>query len=211
MKTSGFIANAVLGYTTPGRVIEYDNGKSAMQLGGPSSAALAGQASLGAPFALRGLAPQVAAPSIQLLANRSLSLQTRAGELTRVDIFDGLTGLTQQGNRVAAGIRSGDLGLNALGDDLFERAFRLKGGTGQTPQAFAYGEQIFVRRNAQNILSEVVHEGTHGLDYLRGFNGSVLQLENRSFFFARQFQRAGGGSVEFDTINQMQQFIRDRY
>jgi hypothetical protein len=101
--------------------------------------------------------------------------------------------------------------LNALGDNLFEKAWRLKGGTGDAPQAFAYGEQLFVRRNASNILSEIVHEGTHGLDYLRRFNGTVHQLEKRAFFYERQFQLAGGGSVEFSTLGEMLRFILSAY
>jgi hypothetical protein len=146
-----------------------------------------------------------------LLANRSAALQSRGGGVTRTQILDELTGLTRQGDEIASAIRSGDLELSVLGDELFAKAWRLKGGKGGAPQAFAYGEQLFVRGNSKNILSEVVHEGTHGLDYLRGFNGTVHQLEKRAYYFERQFQLAGGGDVEFATLDKMLRFILLEY
>ncbi|MCI0550083.1 MAG: hypothetical protein L0287_03940, partial [Anaerolineae bacterium] len=134
-----------------------------------------------------------------------------ANALNREDIMSGLVGFTQQGNRVASGLADRSLGLNVLGDDLFAKAWKQKGGQGAAPQAFAYGEQTYVRGSSQSLLSEVVHEGTHGLDYLRGFSGSTVQLEKRAWFYERQFQRASGSKVEFENISEMLNHIKDAY
>jgi hypothetical protein len=131
--------------------------------------------------------------------------------LTRNSLIDGLSGKTQQGNRVAEGIKSGNISTNILSDELFEKAYKLKGGDGSVPQAFAYGEQIFVRKSSSNLLSDTLHEGTHSLDYLNNFNGNVYQLEKRAYFYERQFQKAGGGQVEFETIDKMLGFIYANY
>lgn len=149
--------------------------------------------------------------NISLLADRSAAMQSQAAGVTRTGLLDGLTGLTRQGDDVAAAIRQGDIKLSVLGDDLFEKAWRLKGGTGSAPQAFAYGDALYVRGNARNILSEIVHEGTHGLDYLRGSSGTVHQWEKRAYYFERQFQLQGGGHVEFQTLDDMLRFILEHY
>jgi len=54
LKTSGFIANSVLGYTTPGQHVTYADGRTAMRLGGPDTASLANQASFFGPMILAG-------------------------------------------------------------------------------------------------------------------------------------------------------------
>jgi RHS repeat-associated protein len=140
-----------------------------------------------------------------------LGLSCKAKSLTRDSLIDGLLGKTQQGNRVAKGIKSGNISTNVLSDEMFEKAFKLKGGRGTAPQAFAYGEQIFVRKNSSNLLSDTLHEGTHALDYLNDFNGNVYQLEKRAYFYERQFQKAGGGILEHQTIDKMIGFIYANY
>ena len=82
-----------------------------------------------------------------------------SGSLTgigREGIVDGLTGFTQQGNRVAAGLRNGDLNLNVIGDNLFEKAWTMRGGTGSAPQAFAYGEKLYLRSSSGTLGEGVI-------------------------------------------------------
>jgi hypothetical protein len=126
-------------------------------------------------------------------------------------LVESLKGLTEQGNRVAAAIQSGDLKLNVLSDRAFEQTYRQLGGTRKrAPQAFALDDDIYVRSGSKNLRSEIVHEGTHGLDYLGGFKGTECQWEKRAYFFECQFQKAGGGDVEFATIKEMLEHI-DKY
>jgi hypothetical protein len=136
--------------------------------------------------------------------------------LTREQILDGLTGLTKQGDRIAEGIRSGDIKLNLLSDDLFDKAFTLKGGEGASPQAFALGNKIYARRGSGNLLSDIVHEGTHAYDEIHGlvtadYGINPYTWEKRAFFHERQFQLAGGGTVEFEKLDKMLNFINECY
>jgi hypothetical protein len=131
--------------------------------------------------------------------------------ITRERILSRLKGLTEQSDAISSSISSKASGLNVLGDNLFARTYALKGGLGEAPQAFAYGEQIFVRRGSANLLSDVVHEGTHSLDYLSGFDGSTLQLELRAYSAEGAFQQAGGGTVEFSSDQEMLDFIQQHY
>jgi Domain of unknown function (DUF4157) len=141
---------------------------------------------------------------------------SKDSRLSRTKITDNLTGLTQQGNRVADGIKSGKVKINVLGDELFDRAYASKGGWGSSPQAFALKEQIYVRRGAPNLLSDIVHEGTHALDNFHKnvkvpYGNNPYPWEKRAFFYERQFQLAGGGTVEFETVHEMLDFIHESY
>jgi len=120
------------------------------------------------------------------------------GELT-----EALKGYTLQGNRVAHGIESGTIRVNVLGDELFDTAYRLRGGIHDPSgvAGFALERRIYLRSSSSNLLGEVVHEGTHALDHVTGLAiGNRLLREKRARFFERQFQIASGGQVEFPNI-----------
>jgi hypothetical protein len=156
-----------------------------------------------------GAAAQQAAES-EILASKAGGLGA-TGSITREGIVNGLTGLTDQGNAISASINSGATKLNVLGDNLFEQAYALKGGVGEAPQAFALENQIYLRQSSANLLSDIVHEGTHSLDYLNSFSGSNIEWEIRAFSAERAFQQAGGGTVEFNTERYMLNFINKNY
>jgi hypothetical protein len=123
-------------------------------------------------------------------SRQSIAKKANNSLLSRTKIIDGLTGLTQQGNRIADGIRSGDIKMNVLGDELFDRAYASKGGWGSSPQAFALKQKIYVRRGASNLLSDIVHEGTHALDNIHGnvrvpYGNNPYPWEKRAFFYER--------------------------
>jgi len=119
-----------------------------------------------------------------------------------------MSGTTLQADRVVSKIRSGDIGVNILGDDLFDRFLG-------TDLAVARGPQIYLRQSSANIFSESVHEGTHALDFLNryGFGGtkSVWQWENRAWFYERQFQLSTGSPVDFPNFEDMMQHIQNSY
>ena len=87
----------------------------------------------------------------------------------------------------------------------------MKGGTGRTPQAFAVHEQMYLRQSSPSLLSDTVHEGTHALDRMHGFLGTTHQRGKRAYFYERQFQKASGGYVDFDSIGDMLHFVYDNY
>ena len=111
-----------------------------------------------------------------------------------------LDGVTTQSTKVADAIRNGEIKVSVLGDELFDRYFG-------SSQAMAQGNKIYLRRESEYLFSESVHEGTHVLDYLDGFgmggSKTVWQWEKRAWFYERQYQKASGGNVEFDNVNDM--------
>jgi RHS repeat-associated protein len=122
--------------------------------------------------------------------------------ITRESLIEGLIGYTSQGNRISKGIKLGKINLNVLGDELFIKIFKMKGGKGSVEKlrGFAIGDQIYIRGSFKNVLSTIIHEGTHTLDYLKGFSGKIKQWEKRAYFYQRQFQIAGGDIIEFESI-----------
>ena len=75
-------------------------------------------------------------------------------------------------------------------------------------------ERIYDRRNSEHILSDIIHEGTHALDYNRhyGINGlSLWSWEKRAYFYERQFQIATKSKIDFLTINDMLVHIWSNY
>jgi hypothetical protein len=138
------------------------------------------------------------------------------GPTSKADIIDNLKGKTKQGDLVADGIHSGDIGVNVLGDELFDRAYAMKGGTGEAPQAFQVGDHTYVRRESPTLSSDLIHEGTHRLDELHGnvkvpYEINPYTWEKRAFFYERQFQLASGGNVEFRSLQEMSNFIYRAY
>jgi len=97
-----------------------------------------------------------------------------------------------------------------LGDDLFESYL----GVDKSVVAKQVGNQIYVRNGSQSMLSDLVHEGTHMLDYNNSFgiNGaSTWSWEKQAYFYERQFQIATGGKVEYETIDDMLVHIYSSY
>jgi len=73
-----------------------------------------------------------------------------------------------------------------LGDDLFESYL----GVDKSVVAKQVGNQIYVRNGSQSMLSDLVHEGTHMLDYNNSFgiNGaSTWHGKNRHIFMNDNF------------------------
>jgi hypothetical protein len=130
------------------------------------------------------------------------------------DIAEALDGHTLQSTKIAEAIKSGDIQVSVLGDELFERAVLSKSDPIDTV-AMAYGNKIYLRRSSTNILSDTVHEGTHGLDYLNGFGlqspKNVWDWEKRAFFYEHQFQKATGTKPDFASPKEMMQHIRENY
>jgi RHS repeat-associated protein len=129
---------------------------------------------------------------------------------TKDDIIKLLDNKTMQSTKIANALKTGEIGLNVLNDDLFESYL----GVDESVVAAQVNKQIYVRRGSQTIISDVVHEGTHVIDYINqfGINGlSMWSWEKRAFFYERQFQIATGSYVEFSTIEDMLVHIYSNY
>ena len=77
--------------------------------------------------------------------------------------------------------------------------------------AFAQGNEVYLRTDSPTMLSDVVHEGTHALDYLSGLDVSQRKLELRAYWQEREFQKATGAPLGFKTVAAMLMFIYRTY
>lgn len=74
---------------------------------------------------------------------------------------------------------------------------------------FALGDNIYLNRKSASLLSDSVHEGTHALDFLDDV--PYEQWEKRAYMAERQFQKASGRRVDFESIDDMDRFIQGNY
>ncbi len=105
--------------------------------------------------------------------------------------------------------------MNILGNEFFEKAYQYYGGQGSPSAVDAFArveeQQIYLRRSSQDIFRDSVHEGTHVLDYINGFQGTTLQWEKRAFYFERQFQLYKGRFTEFRTLMDILKHLKRAY
>ncbi|MDE5697735.1 MAG: RHS repeat-associated core domain-containing protein [Lachnospiraceae bacterium] len=134
----------------------------------------------------------------------------KVNDYTKEEILALIDGKTRQSTKVARAIRRGEIGLNLLSDRLFEDYF----GVNKLVVGIEVKNQIYIRNKADHILSTIVHEGTHALDYKSGYGidgVSHWAWEKRAYFYERQFQLALGEQVNFTTINDMLVHIWSNY
>ena len=134
--------------------------------------------------------------------------------ITRAGLLGEISRGTSQSRRVTEGIEQGRIGMNVVGDNLFERALRHydPAATGDLSRTvgFAVGNQAYVRQTARDAASVLVHEGVHVLDSLSGVPRSVASLERRAYYFERQFQIVTGRRY-MRTLNDIVRHIADFY
>ena len=124
--------------------------------------------------------------------NYSASIQN----ISRDDIIKTLEGVTEQSTDIANGLKSGEIKLNVLGDDLFETYL----GVSSDTVAMQVGNQIYVRGGSSTLLSDIVHEGTHALDYVDGLDEIIISSwsgEIRAYSAERLFQKQSGMLLDF--------------
>ena len=86
------------------------------------------------------------------------------GSVTKDRVIESLVG-TEDATAIAASLSESRLGLNILGDELFNRYI-----------GNSLGKQLYVRGSAaESLVGSIVHEGKHGLDELAEFGRRVPQ------------------------------------
>ena len=129
---------------------------------------------------------------------------------TREQLIDFLVGKTPQSTKIAEDIKNGKIMLSVLGDEFFDRAFT----DGKKAIALAKGNKIYLRRSSASIFSDMVHEGTHALDYLSGIPESQISTwkgEIRAYTAEHHFQKAAGLTVEHANEDDIQVFVWSNY
>jgi len=155
---------------------------------------------------------------------------------TATDLATALENTTRHAGRIATAIRNGDMKVELLDHDTYVSTHAKLGGQGDSPLAFTQGHTIYLdlgRGEGGNqgwaLLLDAVHEGTHALDNLSGydvgrdyriqFKGQTLDAgqhapgpfpagdqEARAYFYQLEFARAMGlgtetfGEAEFPAL-----------
>ncbi len=130
------------------------------------------------------------------LVNEKSTKSTKPANYTREQLIGFLVGKTPQSSKIAEDIEKGRIKLSVLGDELFNRYFT----DGEKAVALARGNKIYVRKSSSSIFSDMVHEGTHALDFLAGVPENKISSWNgeiRAYIAEHHFQKAAGLTIEF--------------
>jgi len=136
--------------------------------------------------------------------------------LTKKEIVNNLRGYTEQANRIAKLIEDNRIIIKILDNTDFEELLIKYGDTAEEAKAtaaFNIGVKNYFRTstNVSEFMSEIVHEGTHTLDNINKFKATIIQEEKRAFFQERSFQIATGMGQDFETIEELLNFIITNY
>ena len=121
-----------------------------------------------------------------------------------------MDGVTDSSTLIANAIQDGKIKINVLGDELFESYL----GASSDITARQVGNQIYMRRSSVSIYSDVVHEGTHAMDFINNIPQREISSwagEIRAYSAERLFQIESGMPVQFATENDMLIHIWSNY
>jgi hypothetical protein len=146
----------------------------------------------GVPFPVSGAVGNAVRRQKELLrgVGRWEATSYNGSQVTRLQLANDIDGITAESSSIAREIRAGRIGVNILGNDMFAKAYNRHAGTlvgVNDTIAFAFRDQMYVRRSSATILSDTVHEGKHVLDHLGGFQGTLQQWERRAWFAEREY------------------------
>ena len=129
---------------------------------------------------------------------------------TRDSLINELQGYTETSTKIAAGLKNGDIHINILGDRLFEDYL----GCDKKTVAVTIGKQIYLRRSSASIISDLVHEGTHALDYISGVHIENIRTwpgEIRAYKAEREFQIKTNRKLDFETEDDLYVHVWKNY
>ncbi len=136
--------------------------------------------------------------------------EEKARNITRDDILRKLDGITDKSTEIVKYIRDKDIGINILGDQLFENYL----GVPSSTLGVQVSKQIYIRRSSPSLISDIVHEGTHAIDFRDGISQEVISSwtgEIKAYTEERFFQIASGLKVDFENIDDMLVHIWSEY
>lgn len=131
--------------------------------------------------------------------------------LKREDIIDALMGVTLASTVVAEFIRDKKIGINILGDKLFDATLR-KDVDPKKTNAYQDKNQIYIRRSALKGYTNFVHEGTHAYDYIKGvIKPASFEGELRAYMNEHEYQIKKGEHVEYEGEDEIRVHIKLEY
>ncbi len=129
---------------------------------------------------------------------------------TREELIAFLEGKTAQSSEIAENIKKGYIKMSILGDELFERAF----GVNKDIAGLAIENKIYLRKSSISIHSDIVHEGTHAMDFLNGIPYETISSwdgEIKAYTAEHHFQKAAGLTIEFQDEDDIRVHVWKNY
>ncbi|WP_288886487.1 hypothetical protein [uncultured Eubacterium sp.] len=141
---------------------------------------------------------------------KDIYAKSKEQNYTREQLINFLDGKTKQSSIIADKIRKGEIKISVLGDKFFEDVF----GVNKDVVGIAIDNKIYVRKNSNTIHSDIVHEGTHAVDYLSGLSYDKISSWNgeiKAFTAEHHFQKASGLKLQFDSENEIKIHVMNNY
>ncbi len=129
---------------------------------------------------------------------------------SKADIVLELNDITDDSTAIAQGILNKEIGINIVSGHVLEYYLGVKSGT----IAIQKGNQIYVRKDSASLISDIVHEGKHVLDY----NNSIPQKkigshwgELRAYLSEHNFQKKTGRKLDFKNADEIKVHVHLNY
>ena len=142
---------------------------------------------------------------------------SKKGELTQVkanhtreSLLNEIDGYTQISSEVAKNIRNGNVRITVLGDQLFNDYLGVDSGT----LGLTIGNHIYLRSSSASIISDLVHEGNHAIEYISGINEHNIRTwpgEIRAYKAEREFQIKTNRELTFKNENDLLVHVWSNY
>ena len=142
--------------------------------------------------------------------NKCINIDSKEKNYTRKQILDYIDGKTKQSSIIVDKIRKGEIKISVLGDKLFDEYL----GVESDVVGAAVGNSIYLRKNSKTIYSDIVHEGTHAIDFLNGERYSFIsgwEGETKAYIAEHHFQKASGLKVEFKSEDEIKIHVMMNY
>ena len=135
--------------------------------------------------------------------------------IRKQDIIDALMGVTEMSTTIAKSIAAKHIGVNILGDELFESTLDLnKIKNPKEVKAYQDGNHMYIRRSAISGFSVFVHEGTHAYEHYHDipqFKISSHKGEYRAYVNEHDYQVKSGEHVDYKDYDDIWVHIKLNY
>lgn len=129
---------------------------------------------------------------------------------TKEELLSGLRNVTEKSTEIVKMIEGKKIKLSVIGDELFERYL----GADKNIIALQIGNNIYVRKSSETILSDIVHEGTHAIDHNNGISSkdiSSIKGEIKAYTEEYNYQRKKYGKTTFSSKDEIIVFVHNNY
>lgn len=129
---------------------------------------------------------------------------------TKDELIESINGITDISTTIAKMIKTHDIKLSVLGDSLFDRYLD----TNPKVLGLAVENKIYLRASAANIISNLVHEGTHAIDSINNISSNIIRSwkgEYKAYMAEHNFQKAKGLALEFENEDEIMVHIALNY